>query len=131
MVYRPGLDPETLAVHGPSGGTMSIHWFGYVGTALVIVAYLPQITHLVRDTCSAGLSFRAYVIWVVAAVLLLTYAVLTRDAVFMALQSYQVLATGLICFYCKRFEHNLCDIHGGPPRGGLRPARPVLDHEGR
>jgi hypothetical protein len=25
---------------------MSIHWFGYIGTALVIVAYLPQITHL-------------------------------------------------------------------------------------
>ena len=75
---------------------MSIDWFGYVGTALVIVAYLPQITHLIRDTCSAALSFGAYVTWAVAAVLLLTYAVLTRDAVFMALQSYQVLATGLI-----------------------------------
>ncbi|MGH2602930.1 MAG: PQ-loop domain-containing transporter, partial [Dehalococcoidia bacterium] len=32
---------------------MSIHWFGYVGTALVIVAYLPQITHLIREKCSA------------------------------------------------------------------------------
>ncbi|MGH8525413.1 MAG: PQ-loop repeat-containing protein [Gammaproteobacteria bacterium] len=92
---------------------MSIHWFGYVGTALVIVAYLPQITHLIREKCSAGISFGAYAIWVVAAVLLLTYAILTRDSVFMALQSYQVLATGLICFYSKRFAHNLCEIHGG------------------
>lgn len=92
---------------------MSIHWFGYVGTALVIVAYLPQITHLIRETCSAGISFGAYAIWVVAAVLLLTYAILTRDPVFMALQSYQVLATGLICFYSKRFAHNRCEIHGG------------------
>ena len=92
---------------------MSIHWFGYVGTALVIVAYLPQITHLIREKCSAGISFGAYAIWVVAAVLLLTYAILTRDPVFMALQSYQVLATGLVCFYSKRFEHNLCEIHGG------------------
>ena len=108
---------------------MSIHWFGYVGTALVILAYLPQITHLIRDACSAGLSFGAYVIWVVAAVLLLTYAILSRDPVFIALQSYQVLATGLICFYCKRFEHNLCELHGGPLRGGLRPAPPVLDRE--
>ena len=65
------------------------------------------------ETCSAGISFGAYAIWVVAAVLLLTYAILTRDPVFMALQSYQVLATGLICFYSKRYEHNLCEIHGG------------------
>lgn len=92
---------------------MSIHWFGYAGTALVIVAYLPQITHLFLERCSAGMSFRAYAIWVVAAVLLLTYAVITRDSVFTALQSYQVLATGLICFYCKRFEHSLCQLHGG------------------
>jgi uncharacterized protein with PQ loop repeat len=95
---------------------MSVHWFGYVGTALVIVAYLPQITHLVREACSAGISFGAYVIWVVAAVLLLAYAILTRDPVFIALQGYQVFATGLICFYSKRFEHNLCEIHGGPAR---------------
>ena len=111
---------------------MSIHWFGYVGTALVIVAYLPQITHLIRETCSAGMSLGAYAIWVVAAVLLLTYAVLTRDPVFIALQSYQVLATGLICFYCKRFEHNLCELHGGLRQsGGRRPTGPALGPEGR
>ena len=91
---------------------MSIHWFGYVGTALVIAAYLPQITHLVGKMCSAGMSFRAYAIWAVAGVLLLIYAILTRDPVFITLQGYQVLATGLICFYCKRFEHNLCEMHG-------------------
>jgi uncharacterized protein with PQ loop repeat len=110
---------------------MSHHWFGYVGTALVIVAYLPQITHLIRETCSAGMSFRAYTLWVAAAVLLLTYAILTRDAVFMALQSYQVLATGLICFYCKRFEHNRCEIHGGPTQVRPPSNKPVLGHEGR
>lgn len=95
---------------------MSIHWCGYVGTALVIVAYLPQVTHLIREKCSAGISFGAYVIWAVAAVLLLAYAILTRDPVFMALQSYQVLATGLVCYYSKRFEHSLCKLHGGPSR---------------
>jgi uncharacterized protein with PQ loop repeat len=111
---------------------MSIHWFGYVGTTLVILAYLPQITHLIRETCSAGMSFGAYAIWVVAAVLLLTYAILTRDPVFIALQSYQVLATGLICFYCKRYEHNLCELHGGLGRGGgRRPTRSASDNEGR
>jgi uncharacterized protein with PQ loop repeat len=93
---------------------MSMHWFGYFGTALVIAAYLPQITHLVRERCSAGISFGAYVIWAVAAVLLLAYAVLAREPVFMALQTYQVLATGVICFYSKRFAYKFCPMHGGP-----------------
>lgn len=96
-----------------TGGTVSIHWFGYAGTALVIVAYLPQITHLIRERCSAGMSFGAYAMWAVAAALLLTYAITTRDAVFTALQSYQVLAAGLVCFYSKRFEHSFCEMHGG------------------
>ena len=95
---------------------MSIHWLGYAGTALVIVAYLPQITHLVRERCSAGISFGAYMIWVLAAGLLLSYA-MSRDPVFMALQSYQVLATGTVCFFSKRFQNNLCEIHGGKARG--------------
>ena len=28
---------------------MSVHWLGYLGTGLVILAYLPLITHLVRE----------------------------------------------------------------------------------
>ena len=56
-------------------------------------------------------------LWVLAAGLLLTYAIMTRDPVFMALQSYQVLATATVCFFSKRFQHNLCEIHGGKARG--------------
>ena len=88
-----------------------------LGTLLLGIVHFDEgrggSLHLIREKCSAGISFGAYAIWVVAAVLLLTYAILTRDPVFMALQSYQVLATGLVCFYSKRFEHNLCEIHGG------------------
>jgi uncharacterized protein with PQ loop repeat len=94
---------------------MSIHWLGYTGTALVIVAYLPQIIHLVREQCSAGLSAGAYMLWGLAAILLLSYAISTRDPVFVALQSYQLGATVLICFFCKRYEGSLCEDHGGKP----------------
>lgn len=52
-------------------------------TALVIVSYLPQIMHLVREGCSAGISFRAYAMWMVAAVLRLAYASLARAPVLM------------------------------------------------
>ncbi len=46
---------------------------------------LPQIVHLMKEHCTAGLSLAAYVFWVVAAVLLLSYAVSMRDAVCISL----------------------------------------------
>jgi len=30
--------------------------FGFLGTALVVVGYIPQIHHLMREHCSAGIS---------------------------------------------------------------------------
>ena len=92
---------------------MEMHWLGCLGTALVILAYLPQIHHLITERCSAGLSVRAYVMWVTSAVLLLTYAVSLGDGVFIALQTYQLVATTVICFCCKKYEHSLCEDHGG------------------
>ncbi|MGQ0592120.1 MAG: PQ-loop repeat-containing protein [Gammaproteobacteria bacterium] len=105
---------------------MSIHWFGYVGTALVIVAYLPQITHLIREKCSAGISFGAYAIWVVAAVLLLTATQsswrfkATRSS---RLASFASTPSALSTTFAKSTA--------APPRWSLRLTRPVLDHEGR
>lgn len=88
-------------------------WLGGIGTALVIFAYLPQINHLIKEHCSAGLSIRAYAIWGMAAILLLGYAVSRRDAVFIALQSYQLVATALICVFTHKYKNSLCEIHGG------------------
>lgn len=92
---------------------MSIHWLGYAGTALVIVAYLPQIAHLFQEHCSAGISARAYLLWSLSAVLLLTYAIAIGDPVFIALQGYQAIATTTIYFYSKRFQYSACEIHVG------------------
>ncbi len=111
---------------------MSIHWLGYAGTTLVILAYLPQIYHLLKEHCSAGLCVRAYLMWVAASLCLLSYAVIQRDGVFIALQGYQLLSTSLICFYCKKYEHNLCEDHVGAPgqpaaatEGPMTPSRAV------
>jgi uncharacterized protein with PQ loop repeat len=53
---------------------ISIEWLGFAAIALSALAYLPQVTHLIKEHCSAGLSLRAYCMWVVSAVLLLTYS---------------------------------------------------------
>jgi uncharacterized protein with PQ loop repeat len=60
---------------------ISIEWFGFLGTGLCFLAYLPQIVHLIKERCSAGLSLGAYFMWGIAAVLLLAYAIIQRDPV--------------------------------------------------
>ena len=99
---------------------MSINWIGYAGTTVVILAYLPQIIHLIRERCSAGLSHKAYLMWAGASVLLLLYAVAIRDGVFIALQGYQLTAATLICFFCKKYEGQLCEEHDGDHVGKAR-----------
>jgi uncharacterized protein with PQ loop repeat len=101
---------------------MSVHWLGYAGTGLVIVAYLPQITHLVREHCSAGVSSGAYLLWGVAAMLLLSYAIAKGDPVFTALQIYQVVATVAICLLSRHYRDSLCEDHGGGSQGGASAA---------
>ncbi len=96
-----------------------MRWIGLVGTILCALAYLPQIIHLIRERCAAGLSVWAYVMWVVASGCLLTYAVAIRDPVFVALQGYHLIAATLICFFSKKYERSLCDEHGGELRNGV------------
>ena len=92
----------------------SVERLGFAGTTLCILAYLPQVIHLTRERCSAGLSTGAYSTWLMAALFLLSYAISTGDRVFIALQSYQVGAPTLILFFCVRYKGHLCEDHGGP-----------------
>jgi uncharacterized protein with PQ loop repeat len=67
--------------------TLKIKIIGLVGSGLVIWAYVPQIEHLIKEHCSAGISRRAYALWFIAALLLLIHAVMIRDTVFIFLQA--------------------------------------------
>jgi uncharacterized protein with PQ loop repeat len=92
---------------------ISIEWLGFAGIAVCILGYLPQVIHLIKERCSAGLSAGAYCTWGIAAVLLLLYAILRRDVVFIVLQTYHVGATALIYYFCIKYKHRLCEEHGG------------------
>ncbi len=80
--------------------SVSIEWLGFTGITLSVLAYLPQITHLIKEHCSAGLSPKAYCMWMGSAVLLLTYAIAKSDPVFISLQGYQAGSGKLL--------HELC-----------------------
>jgi len=86
-------------------------WIGFLGTALVITAYLPQIHHLIKEHCSAGISIKAYGLWFVAAMLMLVHAVGIQDSVFMALQGYQIAACALIIVFGTKYKDSVCETH--------------------
>lgn len=87
---------------------------GFLGTILVIAAYLPQIRHLIKEHCTGGISLSAYYMWLTAALLLLIHAIAIRDSVFILLQAYQLGACGLIVFFCRKYRGSVCEAHRHP-----------------
>ena len=84
---------------------------GFVGTGLVIVGYVPQILHLVKERCTAGISIPAFSLWCAASLLFLVHATMIGDAVFVLVQIVNLVAGGLIVVFCKRYEGEVCPFH--------------------
>lgn len=84
---------------------------GYAGAGLAGAAYLPQVAHMIRERCVAGISLRAFLVWFVASSLVLLHAVSTRDVPFIALGVVQTTATGFIAIYVARNAGRYCPSH--------------------
>ena len=83
---------------------------GWLGTALVIIAYFPQIRHLYVEKCAWGISILTWAIWLVAGLLLLAYAWLRSDALFTAVQIVNIIAIAATIVLAKR-STNICPYH--------------------
>jgi hypothetical protein len=100
---------------------------------LVIVAYLPQVVHLIKERCSWGISLGAYALWFVAGILICVHAVNLNDPVFIVLQGYNVAATATIAAFAKKYKQNICIDHrrlaaearSQPDRRAAAPWRPA------
>jgi len=116
---------------------------GLAGTGLVIVGYVPQIHHLIKERCTVGLSLPAFAVWSLASVLFLIHAALIRDVVFVGVQVVNLVAGAVIVALCKKYDGQVCPYHlrafAASPRKGtskasrlvqLRPERQALagDH---
>jgi uncharacterized protein with PQ loop repeat len=91
------------------------HWLGILGTALVVVAYVPQMTHLMKMRCGEGVSLAAYLLWCSASALLCAYAVIAEEPIFIALQGYHAAACGTILFFGVRYRNDRCPMHRASP----------------
>jgi lipid-A-disaccharide synthase-like uncharacterized protein len=83
---------------------------GWAGTTLVIVAYGPQIHHLLVERCAWGISIMTWLIWLVASALLLVYALLRQDTLFIIVQSINILAIITTIILARR-SNNICPYH--------------------
>jgi hypothetical protein len=116
---------------------------GFAGAGLAGVAYVPQISHLIRARCSAGISRLAFGVWLLASVLVTARAVAIGAGVFTMLGAIQIVATALIVVCAARYKDTPCPTHlpcqpiartaagtgtSGTEPGSWRPAaRPVAE----
>ncbi len=84
---------------------------GFAGAGLAGAAYVPQISHLIRARCSAGISRLAFEIWLLASFLTTARAIAIHAAVFIVLGGIEIVATALILFYAARYKHTSCPVH--------------------
>jgi uncharacterized protein with PQ loop repeat len=84
---------------------------GFAGIGVVAIAYAPQIVHLHKEHCSAGISLRAYSLWCVSSALFLIHAVMIRDIVFTVVQLINLVAIVVITVLVKRYSGHVCLTH--------------------
>jgi uncharacterized protein with PQ loop repeat len=79
---------------------------GFAGICVAAAAYIPQIRHLIKEHCSAGISIRAYSLWFPGALFFLAYAGMIRDIVFIIAQVLNLAAICAIVIYARRYQNN-------------------------
>jgi hypothetical protein len=84
---------------------------GFAGAGLAGAAYVPQISHIVRARCSAGISRLAFAAWLLASLLTTARAIAIHAGVFIVLGGTQIVATALIMLCAVRYKDMPCPAH--------------------
>jgi uncharacterized protein with PQ loop repeat len=84
---------------------------GFLGTAIVAAAYIPQIRHLIKEHCAAGISIYAYTLWCAASVFFLVHAAMIHDVVFLVAQIVSVIAILAVLICVRKYERQMCSTH--------------------
>ncbi len=90
--------------------TVKMEMLGWAGTALVIVAYVPQILHLYVEKCAWGISISTWLIWLFAGALLLSYCIFRNDTLFAFVQVINITAI-LATIILARRSNEICPYH--------------------
>jgi uncharacterized protein with PQ loop repeat len=95
---------------------------GAAGIVISALAYVPQVIHLAKEHCSAGISGRAWAMWLTSSMLVGALAVHRKDIVFIMLQLSTLTSASIIVFLAHRYRGIVCELHAH-----LAPNRPAGD----
>jgi lipid-A-disaccharide synthase-like uncharacterized protein len=84
---------------------------GVAGIVISVVAYLPQVIHLAREHCSAGVSGRAWAMWLASSLMVGALALHRRDPVFILLQVSTLVSATVIVALVYRYRGLDCASH--------------------
>jgi lipid-A-disaccharide synthase-like uncharacterized protein len=84
---------------------------GVIGIAISVAAYVPQVIHLAREHCSAGVSSRAWAMWLGGGLLVGVLAVQRGDPVFILLQLSSLTFAAVILLLARRYKGMACETH--------------------
>ena len=90
---------------------MMFEIMGMTGIVLSAVAYLPQVSHLIRERCAAGISTGAWSLWLASSFLVGALAIYRRDFVFISLAGTSLLSSTAILALARRYQGMACDTH--------------------
>lgn len=91
--------------------SLIFQFIGYIGTFLSIWAYVPQIRHLLQEHCSAGISIKAYVMWIISSLCILIYSISIMAIIIIVMQIANLLAIITILIFAKKYQGNFCPYH--------------------
>jgi lipid-A-disaccharide synthase-like uncharacterized protein len=91
---------------------------GIVGIAISVAAYVPQVVHLAREHCSAGVSSRAWAMWLAGGLLVGLLAVRRGDPVFVLLQLSSLTSAAVILLLARKYKGMACETHAHTTLGG-------------
>lgn len=90
---------------------MMLEIVGVVGIAISVGAYVPQVIHLWKEHCSAGVSTRAWTMWLLSGVLVGVVAIQRGDLVFILLQASTLISAAVILWLAHRYQGMFCESH--------------------
>ena len=91
--------------------TLTFELLGVAGISMGVLAYVPQVVHLAREHCSAGISSRAWLMWLASSLLVGALALHRHDPVFIALQATSLTSAAVIVVLARRYRGMFCETH--------------------
>jgi uncharacterized protein with PQ loop repeat len=97
---------------------------GLISVGVSIVAYLPQIFHLLREPCSAGVSRMAFALLLASFILGTFHAQVIKNGACIVLGLMQIITSLLIFIFSTKY----CDSAGEPHALAAREHAPIREN---